>query len=223
MKKHLSILAGLFVVAFNVFSQDNKINFGVNLYPNISLPVPVSNSLAPTNNPSVGYHYTYPLYNWIKYSISGNALIRYNVSDKFKLNGGIGYMNNGSTSEMNAATEEALTVAIEKPTVNQHHIEMPLGFDLYLGKRFYWTAGISPVYTFLTTSSTSTGVTKIDSEFYRKLNLYANMGFGIDYIQNDKLSMYLQPYAQYGFLGVGNNVPTNLIMFSFGLSTGIRM
>lgn len=49
------------------------------------------------------------------------------------------------------------------------------------------------------------------------------MGLGIDYIKNDNLSAYIQPYAQYGFLGVGKNVPFNLIMFGFGLSTGIRI
>lgn len=223
MKKLSALLIVFLFLGHYSFSRDGKLKVGLNIFPNISVPFPVTNSNVPVNNPSVGYNLDDPLYNWTKFSFSATIFGQYAVSEKFKINAGIGYLNNGSTSIGKSQQQGAWVYNGETPTINQNHLEIPLTFDLYFGRRFYWNAGISATYNFLTTSKISTGTSTIKSDFYRKLNLFANMGLGIDYIKNDNLSAYIQPYVQYGFLGVGKNVPTNLIMFAFGLSTGIRI
>lgn len=219
MKKFSLLLLLLF--ALNAFSQNKKVRIGVNLFPNLSVPFIVTNSTAPVTNPSIGYGYTTPLYSKEKFSFSGNVFVQLQLSNRFKVNVGLGYMNNGNRTAPNGNV--ATLVVLETPTLNQHHVEVPIAFQLYFGNRFYWTAGISPVYNFLSTSSTDNETIKITSDFYRTFNLFANMGLGLDYIKKDNYSLYLQPYAQYGFLGVGKDVPQNLIMFSFGLSAGVRI
>lgn len=131
--KKLSFLLALILLTCNSFAQDNKLSFGLNLFPNISVPAPVSNSNAPYDNPSVGYNFNDPLYNWIKFSFSANVFAQYAVSERFKLNGGLGYMNIGTTS-IASPQQGAWVYNGETPRVNQHHIEIPLTFDLYFGK-----------------------------------------------------------------------------------------
>ena len=48
------------------------------------------------------------------------------------------------------------------------------------------------------------------------------IGFGLDYLNTDKLSLFVFPYLQYGFLGVSKSASLNRNFLSIGISTGIR-
>ena len=231
MKK--TLLVTLILITSSTFAQDKKLSFGLNLFPNLSVPFVVTNSTAPYTNPSIGQPLGSLVYDSYKFSYSANVYAQYEITKRFKLNAGLGYMNNGSSTELSSQAANALPFGpITLPTYNQHHLEIPLNFQLYFSKRFYYTAGISPMVTLLSTVTTeipnTTGsltkeTTSIKSDFYRTINFYANMGFGIDYIKKEDLALYLQPYVQYGFMGIGKNVPQNIIPFSFGVTAGIRI
>ena len=88
MKKLCILLLVLFTST--TFAQDKKLSFGLNLFPNLSVPFIVTNSNAPFSNPSIGDGFTTPAYSAEKFSYSANAFVLYAVSERFKLNGGIG-------------------------------------------------------------------------------------------------------------------------------------
>jgi len=58
---------------------------------------------------------------------------------------------------------------------------------------------------------------------FRKFNISANFGIGIDYVSNDNMSLFVHPLIQYGFLGISKTAPLNRNFFSVGISTGIRI
>ena len=61
----------------------------------------------------------------------------------------------------------------------------------------------------------------ISTEF-RRFNFSVNIGFGLDYLNTDKLSLFVFPYLQYGILGISKSASLNRNFLSIGISTGIR-
>ena len=55
---------------------------------------------------------------------------------------------------------------------------------------------------------------------YKAVNLAASLGFGLEWVLNEKFSFYVQPLTQMGFLGMAIDVPLNRDIFNFGLSAG---
>jgi hypothetical protein len=212
--------------------QESKFSYGINVFPNYSIGVPVTSTSAPNIETSIA------LNSYEKFSFASSIYIECKATKKIHLSIGLGYFNNGVVQKWNYYPQFSqpapLLSDIESwaRTSNHHSIELPLMIKKYFGTRWYGTTGITTTCTLSHTVATTTtyfnGImenietSKDTSAPYRTLNLYANLGFGVDYISNDKIALYVQPYAQYGFLGIAKNVPMNYIMFSFGLSTGIR-
>ena len=61
-----------------------------------------------------------------------------------------------------------------------------------------------------------------NSTEFRRFNFSGNFGFGLDYLNADKLSLFVYPYFQYSFLGVSESASLNRNFLSIGISTGIR-
>ena len=212
--------------------QESKLSFGINFFPNYSLGVPVTNSSAPFIETSIS------LNSYQKLSFATSAYIEFRLAEKIHVSAGLGYFNNGVIQKW----DYSQSIAQPGPSFweyqsyrrvyNHHSIELPILITKHFGNRFYGVAGISPIYTFSNTIESTNVLSDGSKEVidrmqdssapYRTINLYANLGFGVDYIKKDKFALYIQPYAQYGFLGIAKNVPMNYLMFSFGLSTGIR-
>ncbi|MFT6746571.1 MAG: hypothetical protein ACJAZ2_000912 [Glaciecola sp.] len=217
-------------------AQENKWSFGMNLFPNYSIGFLVTNSnVNPTSSfapivSSIGRYETG------KISFAGNTFVEYAITEKLKISAGVGYLNNGVQSSFDNLIFGIPTGSDFPESIviyhNHHNIEIPVLFKLYFGKKFYGQAGLSATlnlsnktttaYTYGSGTSEKTTVND-NSTPYRKTNLYANLGFGFDYLVKEKFALYIQPCTQYGFLGIAENVPLNRIMFSFGLSTGIRI
>lgn len=230
------LLSFCILYAVSVSSQDSKWSFGMNLFPNYSIGFLVTNSnVSPTSSfgpivSSIGRYETG------KISFAGNVFSEYAITEKLKVSAGVGYLNNGVQSSFeNLIFGTASSPDFPESIVtyhNHHNIEIPVLFKLYFGKRFYGQAGLSTTfnlsnkittkYTYVNGASDKSTVND-NSTPYRKTNLYANLGIGFDYLVKEKFALYIQPYTQYGFLGIAENVPLNRIMFSFGLSTGIRI
>ena len=58
-----------------------------------------------------------------------------------------------------------------------------------------------------------------NSTEFRRFNFSGNIGFGLDYLNTDKLSLFVLPYIQYGFLGVSKTASLNRNFLSIGIST----
>jgi hypothetical protein len=218
----------LILLLSSVSAQDSKFSFGVNLFPNLSVPFYVSNSSAPVDNDVFGGVIDN------KYSFSSNVFTEFKATEKFIVSLGVGYFNNGETVPV-----EQLTFGVPDPSQptsarfysNHHSLEVPLLLKYYFSKRFYGILGISGTYNFSNTTSAKFTFNDGRSETsdpasiegpYRVINTYANIGLGFDYIVKDNYALYIQPYTQYGFLGLAKDVPLNIIPFSFGFSVGAR-
>jgi len=225
----VKLLYALLALGLAVTAQESKFSYGINVFPNYSIGVPVTSTTAPNMATSIA------LNSYEKFSLSSSVFFEYSATEKIHISVGLGYFNNGIFQKWDNLLFEypdATTPESYQILYNHHSIELLIQIKKYFGKYFYGTTGISPTYTFSNTFSTknvladeslaTTEKVKDTSAPYRTINLYANLGFGVDYISNDKIALYIQPYAQYGFLGIAKDVPMNYIMFSFGLSTGIR-
>ena len=154
----------------------------------------------------------------------------------------MGYQNNGSRTKKtdfvygidpitgNPISDPSLPTQGEF-RYNHHNVEIPLYYKHMLGDKFFMLIGISSV---INISNTQTSIqyfaddskeknTEEDTNTeFRRFNYSGNIGFGLDYLNTDKLSLFVFPYLQYGILGISKSAPLNRNFLSIGISTGIR-
>jgi len=177
-----------------------------------------------------------------KPSISGNIFTEYKLNSNSRIGLGLGFQNNGerivNTSlsfgdEVDPVFGFGGVNLTEVGVVHNHNnLEINVFYKRNFSKRFYVLVGSSSLINMSNTITSklvySNGTTKKNtikdiSTDFRKFNISANFGIGIDYVSNDKLSLFVHPLFQYGFLGISKTASLNRNFFSAGISTGIRI
>jgi len=235
MKTTIAVIL-FFLSSINCQAQANKLELGLSVFPNFSLGI-ISNDGSVPSEVESGYRDI----EIAKPSISSTIFVEYSINEKSIIGLGMGYQNIGRRTKkedvvwgINPDTGEAnLDVNIAQiRNINSHYnIEIPLYYKRILGEKLFVLIGTSSI---LNISNTQTSIQyhadgskkrntwEDNSTEFRKFNFSGNIGFGFDYLNTEKLSLFVFPYLQYGFLGVSKTAPLNRNFLSIGISTGIR-
>ena len=235
MKTTIAVIL-FFLSSINCQAQANKLELGLSVFPNFSLGI-ISNDGSVPSEVESGYRDI----EIAKPSISSTIFVEYSINEKSIIGLGMGYQNIGKRTKkedvvwgINPDTGEAnLDVNIAQiRNINSHYnIEIPLYYKRILGEKLFVLIGTSSI---LNISNTQTSIQyhadgskkrntwEDNSTDFRKFNFSGNIGFGYDYLYTEKLSLFVFPYLQYGFLGVSKTAPLNRNFLSIGISTGIR-
>ena len=221
----------------NGLSQENKFELGFGVFPNFSLGVVTNDGSVPGEIESGVQDIEIA-----KPSISSSVFVEYKLNDKSIIGLGMGYQNNGSRTKKtdlvygidpitgNPISEPSFPTQVEF-RYNHHNVEIPIYYKHMLGDKFFVLIGTSSV---INISNTQTSIqyfaddskeknTEEDSSTeFRRFNFSGNIGFGLDYLNTDKLSLFVFPYLQYGILGVSKSASLNRNFLSIGISTGSR-
>ena len=236
MKTTIAVIL-FFLSSINCQAQANKLELGLSVFPNFSLGI-ISNDGSMPSEIESGYRDL----EIAKPSISSTIFVEYSINEKSIIGLGMGYQNNGSRTKkedamvwgINPDTGEAYLEPnlVQVRNINSHYnIEIPLYYKRILGEKLFVLIGTSSI---LNISNTQTSIQyhadgskkrntwEDNSTEFRKFNFSGNIGFGFDYLNTEKLSLFVFPYLQYGFLGVSKTAPLNRNFLSIGISTGIR-
>ena len=236
MKTTIAVLV-LFLTCINCQAQENKFELGLGLFPNLSFAIQ-TNDGTPEDEILLGYQGM----EIAKPSISSNIFVEYKINKNSILGLGMGYQNNG-----NRTKKTDLVFGIDPITGNpisdpsfptharfiytHHNIEIPLYYKYMFGDQFFVLIGTSSVINisntqksiqYFTNDSKEKNTEEDSSTEFRRFNFSGNIGFGLDYLNTDKLSLFVFPYLQCGFLRVSKSASLNRNFLSIGISTGIR-
>ena len=236
MKAIIAVIL-FFLVFINCRAQENKFELGLSLFPNLSFAIE-TNDGTPEDEILIGYQGM----EIAKPAISSTIFVEYNLNKKSIIGLGIGYQNNGNQTKkrdliwgINPDTGEAIldpsAPSQARNIYNHHNIEVPLYYKHILGEKLFVLIGTSGIINISNThtsiqyfadDSKKRNTSEDHSTDFRKFNFSGNIGFGYDYLNTEKLSLFVFPYLQYGFLGVSKAAPLNRNFLSVGISTGIR-
>lgn len=237
MKLTIVILILTLFTWINGLSQENKFELGFGVFPNLAFAIQ-TNDGSVANEILVGYQGM----EIAKPSISSNIFVEYKINKNSILGLGMGYQNNGSRTK-----KTDLVFGIDPITGNpisdpsfptharfvytHHNIEIPLYYKHMFGDQFFVLIGTSSVINisntqtsiqYFTDDSKEKNTEEDSSTEFRRFNFSGNIGFGLDYLNTDMLSLFVYPYFQYSFLGVSESASLNRNFLSIGISTGIR-
>ena len=237
MKLTTTILILTLFTWINCQSQENKFELGFGVFPNFSLGVVTNDGSVPGEIESGVQDIEI-----VKPSISSSVFVEYKLNDKSIIGLGMGYQNNGSRTkktDLVYGIDPITGNPISDPSLptqgefryNHHNVEIPIYYKHMLGDKFFVLIGTSSV---INISNTQTSIqyfaddskeknTEEDTNTeFRRFNISGNIGFGLDYLNTDKLSLFVFPYLQYGILGISKSASLNRNFLSIGISTGIR-
>ena len=237
MKLTTTILILTLFTWINGLSQENKFELGFGVFPNFSLGVVTNDGSVPGEIESGVQDIEIA-----KPSISSSVFVEYKLNDKSIIGLGMGYQNNGSRTKKtdlvygidpitgNPISEPSFPTQVEF-RYNHHNVEIPIYYKHMLGDKFFVLIGTSSVINISNTQtsiqyfaddSKEKNTEEESSTEFRRFNFSGNIGFGLDYLNTDKLSLFVFPYLQYGILGVSKSASLNRNFLSIGISTGIR-
>ena len=236
MKTTIAVIL-FFLTSINCKAQENKLELGLGVFPNFSLGV-ISNDGSVPSEVESGFQDI----EIVKPSISSNIFVEYKLNDKSIIGLGMGYQNNGrrtKKTDLVYGIDPITGNPISDPSFptqarfvhNHHNVEIPVYYKHMFGDQFFILIGTSSVINisntqksiqYFTDDSKEKNTEEDSSTENRRFNFSGNIGFGMDYLNTDKLSLFVFPYLQYGFLGVSMNAPLNRNFLSIGISTGIR-
>lgn len=218
-------------------AQENKFELGFGVFPNFSLGVVTNDGSVPGEVES-GFQDI----EIVKPSISSNIFVEYKLNDKSIIGLGMGYQNNGrrtKKTDLVYGIDPITGNPISDPSFptqarfvyNHHNVEIPVYYKHMFGDQFFVLIGTSSIINILNTQtsiqyftddSKEKNTEEDSSTEFRRFNFSGNIGFGLDYLNTDKLSLFVFPYLQYGILGVSQSASLNRNFLSIGISTGIR-
>jgi hypothetical protein len=231
--KSISLSTLLFLCFISgTFGQSNKLHFEAAVYPNMSSGIVTNDGSVPG-----GVEAGYSSSEIAKPSISATILTGYSLGKRLQFVAGLGYQNNGERTqkyELVFTNPDPAYSSMKhiRFRYNHHNIEIPLLLRFYFSKRFYGIAGTSAIFNLYNTS----GSTKVynnnkrdrenqedNTTDFRTFNFSANLGFGFDCIQKEHFTWFVQPYFQYGILGISKDASLNRHFLSGGIVTGVRL
>jgi hypothetical protein len=238
MKINLLTFIILLFICAKSQAQDRKFDIGLSLMPSFSTGI-ISNdgTVSPTIEESVKEVETW------KPSFSSTLFVEYTFNDNSIFGFGLGYQNNGErTKKLNLISGiDPLTGSpLIDPAMpsqarfvyNHHNIEIPIYYKHLFSEKIYVTIGGSGLVN-ITNTKTSikyySGGDKAkntipdDETDFRRFNFSGNLGFGYNYLSKEKLTLFAQPYMQYGFLGLSKSAPLNRNSFSIGILMGVKI
>ena len=215
MKLTTAILILTLFTWINGLSQENKFELGFGVFPNLAFAIQ-TNDGSIANEILVGYQGM----EIAKPSISSNIFVEYKINKNSILGLGMGYQNNGSRTK-----KTDLVFGVDPITGNpisdpsfptharfvytHHNIEIPLYYKYMFGDQFFVLIGTSSVINisntqtsiqYFTDDSKEKNTEEDSSTEFRRFNFSGNIGFGLDYLNTDKLSLFVLLSLQYGFL-----------------------
>lgn len=228
------IILFLLLLNFSALAQEKKFSFGINFFPNFS-----QGAISNNGNYSAAKEGYKKMETW-KPSISGNLFVAYNINEKSIIGIGLGYQNNGERTNKIDYTFGDYSYTISDPSLpdqrrfiyNHHNVEIPIYYQLNIGSRFYALIGTSAIINITNTVTThkyyvndSESISKSEDEStnFRRFNFTGNIGFGLNYLNKEKIKLFVHPYLQIGVLGVSNSAVFNRNIWSVGISTGIKI
>jgi Outer membrane protein beta-barrel domain len=178
--KRIVLCFFMFVTSLS-FSQERKLHFGVNAFPNYTKGTEVGSIAIP--------------------AFSVGVFIEYNLTEKLKLQVGLGQRMTKFKDPKTPMPAISFASYTAFSTIN-NDLEIPLLAKYYISKRWYAIAGGSALYTFqriVTQSYYDANSEPMDLEFidrYKNIgfSFTANVGGGVDIIKKEKITLYLQPY-----------------------------
>lgn len=219
-------------------AQENKFQLGFGVFPNFSIGVVTNDGVTPGDVEKV-----YQGIETWKPSLSSKVYVEYKLNKNSIFGFGMGYQNNGDRTHQIALFSgiDPITgnpiIDPSSPTqarfVYKHHnVEIPLYYKRMLGDKFFVLIGTSSIINisnsktsilYFTDDSKEKNTEEDNSTEYRRFNFSGNIGFGLDYLNTDKLSLFVLSYIQYCFLGVSKTASINRNFLSIGISTGIKI
>lgn len=228
--KHLILLFIVFSCCILHAQNDNtesRFKSGVALFPNFSIPT------MQVNSGGIGFKNYYP-----KFSYGLTYFAEFALKEKIILGFGLGYYNTGDQTKKipltfyNQTSQSLLTTSEVRFVTTQHNIEVPIYLKFKFGNRFHAFVGVGGVLNLYNSQSTTIyelngkrtdkKVYQDKSTEFRNLNINATIGFGVDYVQTEKIALFIDLKTQVGVLGIAKNTPVNYRYLSLGISTGIR-
>jgi hypothetical protein len=238
MKLTTAILILTLFTWINGQSQENKFELGFVVFPNFSLGVVTNDGSVPGEVESGVQDIE-----MAKPSISSSVFVEYKLNDKSIIGLGMGYQNNGSRTkktDLVYGIDPITGTPISDPSFptqvefryNHHNVEIPVYYKHMFGDKFFVLIGTSSIINISNTQTSIQYFADVDlqqkiteedkSTEFRRFNISGNIGFGLDYLNTDKLSLFVFPYLQYGILGISKSASLNRNFLSIGISTGIR-
>lgn len=217
-------------------SQDRKFNFGVSLFPNLSLGI-ISND----GSVQSGLEEEIKSFEISQICYSAGFFTEYKLGKKSALGFGLGMQKNGESTgkrDLFLNFDPQTGEPIYDPAVprqvktdyNRYNVEIPLYYKLNFGKRSYFVVGSSVFFNIANTtksvlyfeSNKERNTSKDESTDFRFVNFSGNIGYGFDFLRKENFNLFFQPYAQYGILGVSKSAPLNRNFLSIGFVTGVK-
>ena len=215
-------------------AQENKFQLGYGVFPNFSIGL-VTNDSGTPSDVETAYQ---GIETW-KPSLSSNVFVEYKLNKNSIFGFGMGYLNNGDRTQqidLFSGIDPITGNPIIDPSLptqarfvyNYHNLEIPLYYKRMLGDKFFVLIGTSSIINisnsktsilYFTDDSKEKNTEEDNSTEFRRFNFSGNIGFGLDYLNTDKLSLFVLPYIQYGFLGVSKTASLNRNFLSIGIST----
>lgn len=231
MKKTHLCFAMMFITS-SLIAQNDKVKFGLSVFPNFSVELVNSDGSAPRNvvDKIKNNHVWKP-----SYSIQIN--VTKEINTKWSVITGIGYQNNGGRTKVTEIFSIApgpipnpVFIGKSRGIFNHHNIEIPLLLKRKISDSYYVIGGGSTVYNILNTVTSKVWdrndkldktIREDKSASYREVNVYFNLGIGREFSSKGKFNWFIQPFAQLGLLGIAHSVPVNRNILSVGIVTGV--
>lgn len=177
-----------------------------------------------------------------RFAYGGSLFCAFDLSDRFSVEGGLGYSLMGYQLNMDELTYgdaidpnrgfifETNDVPLRALRYAFHYLEVPLRLVLHCGKgRVRSITGVG-MTTGLLLKCTSTSVTEnVDgspdrntnesSYDYRTLGLFPTLSTGVSYTLNDRIELRMEPQARYGVLRI-IDAPVTDHLWSVGVGFG---
>lgn len=206
---------------FNLFSQNDGLNYTIELTPAYAIP-----KLSNGNN-AVGE--ALPIF-----AFEGRAMISKEIFDWLEVRTGLGYMNCGEKtgwiSLVNGPQHDPADPTEVFFRYKQHFIELPVGGRFKIGQRVFSDLTIlnmlnvnntyDEVYRFLDQSKERER-NEDNSTDFRKYNLGIELGFGVNILNKESVSIYVEPNIAYTLFGASRTAAVNRNYFIPGLRLGL--
>ena len=226
----IRLLSLLLFLSLILQAQDDQLEFGVQLYPNVSkIKIGTKNK---DMREAFDFLERFDVWNL---ALSFHFFIGTSLNKKIKVISGIGYSRYGKKKVFNDLGYNSIVpeTNFEKlVTVELYeNIEIPILFQYHMHKRWFGSLGVSSVINvstqFKSKVHTLAGYTRNSNEELtlkpRGINYFLNAGFGYDFYQGEYFTLFVQPYMQYSMLSIqkrSDGSRNNLI--SLGLVTGFK-
>lgn len=233
MKKLLFVVGVFFLMqswSFAQQDQDKKGQFGLSIFPNFSntigrVPPGIDPANLPVNQAEM-------------ISVKSFSLTFFRelpINNHFSWSIGMGYQNTGSQTKQMFQLNGVAGIGgplLFRIRFIQRNLELPIHVKYSFGKRWYALLGASGVANFYTYGAGFDSLPEfielgnplnLSENHWRKINAQLNLGLGFEQRVGQWGVAFIQPYFQYGLLGVEKSNEVRHHTYNVGAAFGLRM